>query len=98
MADYCENGYSFFTETVREHDYYLISLFIFDFLFQLVQALFLIRLALDIVMMRTTMLVVVLMGVTVVDLMSRLLIAQSANVWEKILLAKLLLDLFVPAQ
>ena len=90
MADYCE--------TVREHGYYLISLFIFDFIFQLVQALFLIRLALDIVMMRTTMLVVVLMGVTVVDLMSRLLIAQSANVWEKILLAKLLLDLFVPAQ
>jgi len=51
-----------------------------------------------IVMMRTTMLVVALMGVTVVDLMSRLLIAQSANVWEKILLAKLLLDHFVPAQ
>ena len=72
MADYCE--------TVREHGYYLISLFIFDFIFQLVQALFLIRLALDIVMMRTTMLAVALMGVTVVDLMSRLLIAQSANV------------------
>ena len=51
-----------------------------------------------IVMMRTTMLDVPLMGVTVVDLMSRLLIAQIANVWEKILLAKLLLDLFVPAQ
>ena len=80
-----------------ERGYYLISLFIFDFTFQLVQALFLIRLALVSVMMRTTMLVVVLMGVTVVDLMSRLLIAQSANVWEKILLAKLLLDLFVPA-
>ena len=78
--------------------YYLISLFIFDFIFQLVQALFLIRLALDIVMMRTTMLVVVLMGVTVVDLMSRLLIVQSVNAWEKILLAKLLLDLFVPVQ
>ena len=43
------------------------------------------------------MLVVALMGVTVVDLMSRLLIALSANAWEKILLAKLLLDLFVPA-
>ena len=81
-----------------ERGYYLISLFIFDFIFQLVQALFLIRLALDIVMMRTTMLAVALMGVTVVDLMSRLLIAQSANVWEKILLAKLLLDLFVHAQ
>ena len=79
------------------HCYSLISLFIFDFVFQLVQALFLIRLALDIVMMRTTMLVVVLMGVTVVDLMSRLLIAQSVNVWEKILQAKLHLDLFVPA-
>ena len=76
MADYCE--------TVREHGYYLISLFIFDFIFQLVQALFLIRLALDFVMMRTTMLVVALMEVTVVDLMSILLIAQSANVWEKI--------------
>ena len=64
--------------------YYLISLFIFDFIFQLVQALFHIRLALDFVMMRTTMLVVALMEVTVVDLMSILLIAQSANVWEKI--------------
>ena len=80
------------------HCYSLISLFIFDFVFQLVQVLFLIGLVMVIVMMRTTMLVVVLMGVTVVDLMSRLLIAQSANVWEKILLAKLLLDLFVPAQ
>ena len=49
--------------------------------------------------MRTTMLDVALMGVTVVDLMSRLLIAQSVslNVWEKILQAKLHLDLFVPA-
>jgi hypothetical protein len=65
---------------IREHGYYAISLFIFDFVFQLVQALFLTRLALDIVMMRTTMLAVALMGVTVVDLMSRLLIAQSANV------------------
>ena len=64
--------------------YYLISLFIFDFIFQLVQALFHIRLALDFVMMRTTMLVVALMEVTVRDLMSRLHIAQSANVWEKI--------------
>ena len=44
------------------------------------------------------MLVVALMGVTVVDLMPTLLFAQSVNVWEKILLAKLLLDLFVPAQ
>ena len=83
---------------MREHGYCLISLFIFDFIFQLVQALFLMRLALDIVMMRTTMLVVALMGVTVVDLMSRLLCAQSVNAWEKILQAKLHLDLFVPAQ
>ena len=83
---------------MREHGYCLISLFIFDFIFQLVQALFLMRLALDIVMMRTTMLVVALMGVTVVDLMSRLLFAQSVNAWEKILQAKLHLDLFVPAQ
>ena len=83
---------------MRDHGYPLINLFIFYLVFQLVQALFLIRLALDIVMMRTTMLVVALMGVTVVDLMSSLLIAQSANVWEKILQAKLLLDLFVPAQ
>ena len=50
------------------------------------------------VLMRTIMLVVALMVVTVVDLMSRLLIAQSANVWGKILQAKLLLDLFVPVQ
>ena len=78
--------------------YYLISLLIFDFVFQLVQALLLIRLEMVGVRMRKTMLDVALMGVTVVDLMSRLLIAQSANVWEKILLAKLLLDLFVPAQ
>ena len=48
--------------------------------------------------MRPIMLAVALMVVTVVDLMSRLLLAQIANVWEKILLAKLLLDLFVPAQ
>ena len=78
--------------------YHLISLFIFDFIFQLVQALFLNLLVLVIVMMRTTMLVVAMMAVTVVDLMSRLLIAQIANVWEKILLAKLLLDHFVPVQ
>ena len=89
MADYCK--------TVREHGYYLISLFIFDFIFQLVQALFLNLLVLVGVMMRTTMLVVALMGVTVVDLMSRLLIAQTVNAWEKILLAKLYLELFVHA-
>ena len=75
-----------------------MSLFIFDFVFQLVKVQTLIGLVMVTVKMRTTMLVVVLMGVTVVDLMSRLLFAQIANVWEKILLAKLLLDLFVPAQ
>ena len=82
---------------MREHGYYLVSLFIFDFVFQLVQVQFLIELVLVGVRMRTTMLDVALMGVTVVDLMSRLLIAQIANVWVKILLAKLHLDLFVPA-
>ena len=87
----------FFTDSIMEHGYYLISLFIFDFVFQLVKVQTLIGLVMVTVKMRTTMLVVVLMGVTVVDLMSRLLIAQSANVWEKILQAKLLLDLFVPA-
>ena len=96
MAEYCKNGYSFFTDSMREHGYYK-SLFIFDFVFQLVKVQTLIGLVMVTVKMRTTMLVVVLMGVTVVDLMSRLLIAQSANVWEKILQAKLLLDLFVPA-
>ena len=60
--------------------YYLISLFIFDFVFQLVQVLLLIGLVMVFVKMRTIMLVVGLMGVTVVDLMSRLLFAQSANV------------------
>ena len=78
--------------------YYLISLLIFDFVFQLVQALLLIRLEMVGVRMRKTMLDVALMGVTVVDLMPRLIFAQSVNAWEKILLAKLLLDLFVPAQ
>ena len=62
----------------------LLSLFIFDFVFQLVQVLLLIGLEMAGVRMRKTMLDVALMGVTVVDLMSRLLIAQSANVWEKI--------------
>ena len=76
----------------------LLSLFIFDFVFQLVQVLLLIGLEMAGVRMRKTMLDVALMGVTVVDLMSRLLIAQSANVWEEILLAKLLLDHFVPVQ
>jgi hypothetical protein len=98
MAENCENGYSFCIDTMREHGYFLMSLFTFDFVFQLVQVLLLIGLMMVIVMMKTIMLVVALMGVTVVDLMSRLLIAQSVNVWEKILLAKLLLDHFVPVQ
>ena len=58
----------------------------------------LIGLAMVGVTMQTTMLGVAMMVVTVVDLMSRLFIAQSVNAWEKISLAKLLLDLFVPAQ
>ena len=70
----------------------------FDFVFQLVQVLTFIILEMVGVLMRTTMLAVALMGVTVVVLMSRLVIAQSANVWEKILLAKLPLDHFVPVQ
>ena len=81
-----------------EHGCYLISLFIFDFTFQLVQALFRILLVLVGVMMRTTMLAVALMGVTVVDLMSRLHTARNVNAWEKISLADLHQDLFVPAQ
>ena len=79
--------YSFCIDTTREHGYFLISLFTFDSVFQLVQVLLLIGLVMVIVKMRTTMLVVALMGVTVVDLMSRLLFAQIANVWGKILLA-----------
>ena len=83
MAEYCENGF-FFTDSIMEHGYYLISLFMFDFVFQLVQVLLLIGLVMVTVRMRTTMLDVALMGVTVVDLISRLLIAQSVNAWEKI--------------
>ena len=79
MAEYCENGF-FVTDSIMEDGYYLISLFIFDFVFQLVKVQTLIGLVMVTVKMRTTMLVVVLMGVTVVDLMSRLLFAQSANV------------------
>ena len=73
-------------------------MFIFEFIFQLVQALFLIRLVLVIVRMRITMLDVGLMVVTVVDLMSRLNTAPVVNAWEKLSPAHLHLDLFVPAQ
>ncbi len=52
-----------------------ISLFIFDFVFQLAQVQVLIRLEMITVKMRTTMLDVALMVVTVVDQISRLLIA-----------------------
>ena len=76
----------------------IMSLFIFDFVFQLVQVQFLIGLEMVTVKMRTIMLDVALMGVTVVELMSRLFFAQSVNAWEKILQAKLHLDLFVPVQ
>ena len=84
MAEYCENGYSFCTDIMREHGYPLISLFIFDFVFQLVQVLLLIILDVVTVRMKTIMLVVALMAVTVVDLMSRLNTAQHVNAWEKI--------------
>ena len=70
----------------------------FDFVFQLVQVPFLTTLEMAGVTMRTTTMAVALMVVTVVDLMSRLLFAQSVNAWEKILQAKLLLDLFVLVQ
>ena len=44
------------------------------------------------------MLAVALMGVTAVDLMSRLRSALNVNAWEKISQAHLHQDLFVPAQ
>ena len=44
------------------------------------------------------MLAVALMGVTAVDLMSRLRSALNVNAWEKISQAQLYRDLFVPAQ
>ena len=59
-------------------------MFVFDFVFQLVQVTFLTTLEMGGVTMRTTMMAVSLMVVTVVDLMSRLRTAQSVNVWEKI--------------
>ena len=68
----------------REHGYHLISLFIFDFVFQLVKVQTLIGLEMVSAMMRPIMLAVALMVVTVVDLMSELPIAQSVNAWEKI--------------
>ena len=56
----------------------------FDNVFQLVQVPFHNLLVLVGVRMRTTMLVVAMMVVIVVDLMSGLHIAQNANAWEKI--------------
>ena len=70
----------------------------FDFVFQLVQVLFLTTLEMDGVTMRTTTMAVALMAATVVDLMSRLLTAPNANAWEKISQAQLHQDHFVPAQ
>ena len=70
----------------------------FDFVFQLVPVLLLNGLEIVGVRMRITMLDVALMGVTAVDLMSRLLTAPNVNAWEKISLADLHQDLFVPAQ
>jgi hypothetical protein len=51
-----------------------------------------------IVMMRTIMMAVALMVVTVVDLMSLLFTATNVNAWEKISQAQLYRDLFVLAQ
>ena len=70
----------------------------FDFVFQLVQVPFLTTLEMGFVMMRTTMMAVALMGVTVVDLMSRLHTAPNVNAWEKISRAHLHQDLFVLVQ
>ena len=70
----------------------------FDFVFQLVQVTFLTTLEMVIVTMRTIMMAVALMVVTVVDLMSLLLTAPNVNAWEKISQAQLYRDLFVPAQ
>ena len=70
----------------------------FDFVFQLVQVTFLTTLEMVIVRMRTIMMAVALMVVTVVDLMSLLLSASNVNAWEKISQAQLYRDLFVPAQ
>ena len=61
-----------------------LSLFFSESVLQLVQVQPLSGLVMVIVKMRTTMLVVALMVVTVVDLMLRLLSAQIVNVWEKI--------------
>ena len=70
----------------------------FDFVLQLVQVTFLTTLEMVIVRMRTIMMAVALMVVTVVDLMSRLCTAPNANAWEKISQAPLHQDLFVLAQ
>jgi hypothetical protein len=51
-----------------------------------------------IVTMRTIMMAVALMAVTVVELMSLLLTAPNVNAWEKISQAQLYRDLFVLAQ
>ena len=56
----------------------------FDYVFQPVKVPFYKKLALVGAMMRTTMLVVTMMVVIVVDPMSGLNIAQNANAWEKI--------------
>ena len=48
--------------------------------------------------MRTIMMAVALMAVTVVELMSLLLTAPNANAWEKHSQAQLYRDLFVLAQ
>ena len=60
------------------------TLVAFDYLFQPVQVLFLNLLAMVGVTMRTTMLIVAMMVVIVVDPMSGFNTAQNANAWEKI--------------
>ena len=60
------------------------TLVVFDNVFQPVQVPFHKELALVGAMMRTTMLVVAMMVVIVVDPMSGFNTAQNANAWEKI--------------
>ena len=74
-----------------------MKLYVFNFVFQLVQVLTYNILELVGVLMRTIMLAVALLVVTVVDLMSSLNTAQNVNVWEKISRAHLHQVLFVPA-
>ena len=60
------------------------TLVVFDYVFQPVQVPFHNILEMGGVRMKTTMLVVAMMVVIVVDPMSGLCFAQNANAWEKI--------------